>query len=106
MKFFKVPVTESPNQETYLTFDGVSYTVFLNWNILGFWTISISDVDGNRLLSGIKVVLQIDFFKDHPDLGLPPGSLYAVDWSAGEADIGRYDFVNDRKVELIYVSEE
>lgn len=106
MNIYKVPITESPKQETYLMFSGVPYTLFLNWNILGFWTISISDADGNRLLSGIKVVLQIDFFKDHPDLGLPNGSLYAVDWSGMEADIGRYDFINDRSVELIYVSEE
>jgi hypothetical protein len=106
MIVYKIPVTDSPDQQSYMTLSGAPYTLFLVWNILGYWALSISDAEGARILSGIKVVLQIDFFKDHPDLGLPNGALYAVDWSNRETDIGRYDFVNDRKIELLYMSAE
>lgn len=104
MRLYTIPVTESPNQAISIVLDGALYEIRLVWNILGFWSLSIADSGGAVLLSGVKVVLQIDFFKDHPDIGLPPGSLYAVDMSNAERDVGRYDFVNERKVQLIYWS--
>lgn len=104
MKFYTIPITEASDQSFNITLDGRLYGVRLTWNILGHWTVSISDINKNAILSGIKVVLEVDLFKDHPDIGLPPGSLYAVDFSEREDDIGRYDFVNDRGVQLLYVS--
>lgn len=104
MKFYTIPITEASDQSFNITLDGRLYGVRLTWNILGHWTVSVSDINKNAILSGIKVVLEVDLFKDHPDIGLPPGSLYAVDFSEREDDIGRYDFVNDRAVQLLYVS--
>jgi hypothetical protein len=104
MKFYKIPITEAPDQSFNITMGGTLYGVRLTWNILGYWTVSILDINKNNLLSGIKIVLEVDLFKDHPDIGLPPGSLYAVDFTYKEDDIGRYDFINDRDVQLLYVS--
>lgn len=104
MNFYSIPITESPNQAITLTLDGAVYELGLVWNVLGFWSLSITDADKKVLMAGVKVVLQIDFFKDHPDIGLPTGKLFAIDYSGNEADIGRYDFVNERKVELVYGS--
>jgi hypothetical protein len=104
VKFYIIPVTEASDQSFNITLDGGLYEVRLTWNILGYWTISISDINKNAILSGMKIVLEVDLFKDHPDIGLPLGSLYAVDFSEREDDIGRYDFINDRDVQLLYVS--
>lgn len=104
MSVERIPVTEAANQAISVVLDGVVYELDLVWNVQGFWSLSVLDLDKNVLISGVKVVLQIDFFKDHPDRGLPPGAIYAVDYSGNESDIGRYDFVNERGVVLLYRS--
>jgi hypothetical protein len=102
MADYRIPVGVESNQSLIVALDGSLYEIRLVWNILGFWSLSIYDNNRSLLISGVKVVLGIDFLEDHPDRGLPPGRLFAWDKSGNETDIGRDDFVNARDVMLVY----
>ncbi len=63
-----LPTTNNP-EETYniLIYDNI-YGIRQLWNINGFWTIDISDKDGNILIYGVKIVTGINLLRQYPQV--------------------------------------
>jgi hypothetical protein len=66
---------------------------------------AIFNMSDEPIVSGIKLVQNFSLLKPYTGLGLPKGVLMVIDGSGGNLPIGRYDFENNRDLELIYVEE-
>lgn len=85
--------------------DNEIYRFSFDWNTSGkFWSMSIKNTDNDILISGVKMVLNYDMIGDWCDRGLPDGKLVVIDESESEHEIREKDFVNDRRLQLIYLS--
>lgn len=101
-----IPFKEFPSFIEEITLDNVPYRLFFNWNTRGeFWSLIFQDKENNDL-AAIKLVLEYELISNYPDYGLPPGNLYVVDTTDSTDKIGRYDFVNNRALQLVYVPED
>lgn len=85
--------------------DSIPYNFTFVWNILGFWSLTIANRNNEVLISGIKIVLNLDLLDGYPDLNLPEGKLFAIDFSGNNSEIGKEDFINQRQVKLIYIEK-
>lgn len=102
-----IPFQEFPSFTEEITIDGTPYLLSINWNTRGeFWAIRFQDRERNILAAGIKLVLEYELIANYPDRGLPPGHLYVVDTTGDRSPVGRYDFQNDRELNLLYVPED
>lgn len=87
-----------------VTLDGVSYRLEFKYNSRsGQWTLSILDIDGVALVSGIPLVLNFNLFEQYPDRGLPPGEFYVVDTTDKEVAVDRDNM--GVILNLIYIPE-
>lgn len=101
----QIPFFDLSSFSQEVTLDLVPYRLTFNWNSRGeYWTLDITNRDQTVLIAGIKIVIGYELLTAHPDRGLPPGELYAVDPSGNTDRIGQNDFFNNR-VSLIYVPE-
>lgn len=100
-----IPFKEFPAFTEEITLDGRPYKLTFIWNTRGeFWSLSFytrQDVH----IAAIKLVLNYELIDRYPDYNLPPGRLYVIDTTRDFSPIGRYDFTNDRDLNLVYVSE-
>jgi len=100
-----IPFFNLPAFSERITLDGVAYNFSFSWNTRGeYWNLAISDYENTPLVSSIKIVLDYELIEQYVDKGLPPGKLYALDFSGNKSDITYEDMTNDR-VHLIYLSE-
>lgn len=62
---FLIPTT--PEAQVFqIALAGVNYEIFLYWNTMGeIWCIDISDTQGNRILSGIPLVANVDLLEQY-----------------------------------------
>lgn len=84
---------------------------FLNfkWNThYNFWTMDIYDLDESPIYLGIKLVIGFPLLlqRGFKTVG-PPGDFWIIDSSLDNMFVepGRYDFTNNRGLELIYTDE-
>jgi hypothetical protein len=78
-----------------------------SWNTRGsFWSMSLSDANGNALVSGVRLVTMFPLLDQHPGLDMPPGSLFVYDPNPATRTMepGRSDFTGGRNLSLIYWS--
>ena len=77
------------------------------WNTRAkFWSMSIYDREGNLLISGVRLVINYELLRWYPGRGLPTGKLFVIDLTESKNPIGRYDFVNERQLRLVYIGDE
>jgi len=79
-----LPLTNNPEATfNVVIFDNL-YTFRQLWNEYGFWTLDISNTDGDILILGVKVITKINLLRQYPGFGF---KLI----SENESDPGRYD---------------
>jgi len=91
-----IPVQQNVSAWSQRTpLDGVDYQLDFAWNTTaGAWYLSLSDTQGNPIVSGLKLVSNRPLLsRFHFIAGTPPGELSAVDLSgtisyAGLTDLG------------------
>jgi len=109
MSVVTIPMSETPAFKQETTLDGRPYILEFRWNTRGsFWTMSISDRDETVLVSDLKLVIAFPLKMRHiSDNRLPPGEFFCIDTQLSTMmnDPGRNDFIQDRKLELVYVGE-
>lgn len=82
--------------------DNVTYQFEMEWNDRDSgWYMSISNSDGEPLVTGRRVVLNYPLTNIYRDPRLPAGSLVAIDSSGTDTEPGLLD-LGDR-VKLVYV---
>jgi len=88
-----------------VTLDNVPYLLTFNYNIrFDFWTVSFKTRDETAIADGIKIVLNYELIRKYPELGLPPGALFAIDTTGKEERVSRYNLGDT--VQLYYLSED
>ena len=88
-----------------LTLDGALYRFSFAWNYrAGYWSMSVLDAGGTPLVQGLRIVLNLDLFRQFPGRGLPPGALYAVDPSDTISNPA-FDDLSAGRVILVYLTE-
>ena len=94
--------TTAPLYTQRTELDGRECVVAFDWNERdGAWYLAISDVDEERLLSGIKIVEGAPLLRRQTDPRLPPGEIVAVDTMDEGKDPGFAD--RGDRVILYYV---
>ena len=83
------------------------YIFDLNWNERDeSWYMSMSDDDGNPILSGAKIVLYSNLIGFVSDMAtIPEGAIVAIDTADSDEEAGRYDLGDRVLVLYIPVSE-
>lgn len=73
--------------------DGRTYQVQLEWlRYEGYWMLSWSDVAGDPILAGLRVIANFNMFYPYSDPRLPRGSLICHDTQNKKAPPGRDDW--------------
>jgi hypothetical protein len=96
---YQVPVPVASNTEIRVQLDGSTFTFRWLWNERdGHWYMSLSDVAGDEVVNGLRVVVGWDLLKDVTSENAPAGSLFFFDESTssktvygvdpGEDDLG------------------
>lgn len=76
--------------EEDVVLDGSSYKLLFEYNIRSdTWTLSVKNLEGTVLIAGIRVVLNFELLRSHPDRNLPPGALIPVDTTEDEERVNR-----------------
>jgi hypothetical protein len=88
-----------------VTLESIPYLFTFKWNVRGaYYTLDILTRDAVLLIGGIKVVINSGLTRKFPKTGMPPGELFAIDSSGGNAPI-TFDDLAER-VELVYATDE
>lgn len=108
MAVVTIPMSSAASFKQEVTLEEVPYILAFRWNTRGeYWTMSIIDRDETVLVSDIKLVVAFPLvnIRYHSDSRLPQGEFYCIDTQLSTMmnDPARYDFVQDRKLDLIYV---
>ncbi|QLB23312.1 phage baseplate plug family protein [Phocoenobacter skyensis] len=84
--------------------NGRTYYLSFSWNSEGeFWVLGVQDSEQETIISGIKMVSNIDLFAKYRYLDIPKVRMI-VSMSNGQGKPDRDSF-NKREAELIYESE-
>lgn len=104
----RIPITKDAHSTQAITLDDSSYTIELKWVSVGtgFWVMSLYNSAEEPLVYGIRMVLNYPLGYGLSHRGTPPGVLMCVDFAGSETEIGRYDFVNERGVWLLYFTRD
>jgi hypothetical protein len=103
-KLYDLDISSSlPSYTLQVDLDGATYGLGFVWNaVAGAWYMSISDVDGNPLVAGVRVVVDFPLAARSTLPGLPPGVFMATDTSGAHKDPGLGDLGS--RVRLRYVA--
>lgn len=105
MTTVRLPVTgETPHFAFTTELDGATWGFEFRWNHRAEqWIMTMLDGDGNVLVSGIRVFVNLPLLDRFRAYGtLPPGDIVALDESGANLDPGFADL--GRRVMLYYVS--
>lgn len=69
------------------------------------WYVTISDVDDNEIVAGVRLVLDVSLFGQYVSDDLPTGVLLMIDPEETRTDPTRLDLDDDAKA-LVHVPEE
>jgi hypothetical protein len=105
-----IPMIDAPSFKFSLVLSVNEYQLKLDWNSYGsFWSMAILDLDDEILLCGIKIVIGYPLLLQRGySTDLPSGDFWCIDTSLESMfdEPGRYDFVKNRKLELIYIGDD
>jgi hypothetical protein len=100
-----IPTRSLPAYTISVTLENVPYLFTFKWNVRGaYFTLDILTRDAQLLIGGIKVVINSGLIRKFPKTAMPPGELFALDSSGGNAPITFEDL--EERVELVYASED
>lgn len=101
-----IPFVNYPAYTEDILIDEFNYRFRFVWNNRGqFWTLSILNANENiEIINGIKLVLNYELLKQYRYLKIPKGNLFVVDVSGNLSRIGYEDFINDRNLQILYLS--
>lgn len=69
-----------PDETVSVALEGITYVIRWLYNEReGVWTFSISDVDDVPILSGVRVVQNVDLLELASDERRPPGAMMIID---------------------------
>jgi len=92
-----------PAYTFFAVLDGVTYGFDVLWNDRSAtFFMDITDVQGNEIVAGAKVVLGTTLFGRSPAVAMPPGQFILVDTSGADLDAGLNDLGN--RVQVVYYS--
>lgn len=76
---FVIPFNDYPYFTTEVNLDGKIYGFTFQWNSrCSYWTISINDQQGNKVVSGVKVMSNVPLFDRFKKVLLPAGSIVPI----------------------------
>ena len=103
----KIPLrSDLDNWSLAVDLDEVSYQLHFCWNVRDeAWALDIRDGDGDDLLSGVMVRVDVPLNGLAPRGDLPPGQLMAIDTSGEGKGIDDKEDLGER-VQMIYVPED
>jgi hypothetical protein len=100
-----LPVSDKPASRLQITIDEVAYALILSWNERSQgWTFGLEDRDGNTLIAGRRIVLNVDLLGGFHHLAVPVGPILAVDQTGKLDGVLREDLTLGR-VTLQYLTE-
>ena len=100
-----IPVFEYPSYSESVVLENKPYRFSFVWNSRGeYWSLTISDKQGEVLLDGLKLVLGFELISEYADEDLPPGALLVLDTTDSLTGIGRDDL--GVRATLIYASSK
>ena len=100
-----IPFPSAANWVMDIQLSGRVYTIRGRWNTrLSSWTLDLETADGERLLSGVRVVLEYPLLPDGRTDDMPPGEL-AVVCPTGRCrqDPSRTSIGDDQQLRFVYV---
>jgi hypothetical protein len=106
MATLEVPTsTTLANYSEQVSLDGATFTLSFIFNAReGFWYLDIFDLLGNRVRSGIKVVINTPLLRLVAAIEAPPGELLAVETTGDDLEAGLTDLGDSAT--LIYIEAE
>lgn len=107
MAVHTIPVRAGvPHFREEVELDGVTYGLEFRWNErANGWFMSLSDAEGDVLLSGIRLVIDWPLLARFKGERLPRGHLVVVDTSGAGLDPGLHDFGTQRQLLYFDASE-
>ncbi len=104
VKVLSIPRRRS-NLEFVVELDGVDYRVRLLWNArVGRWYLWLYTMEGDPVVAGQKLVVDIPLMSHRGGSDLPPGLLWCIDTTGRGIDPGLHDL--GVRCLLMYVDEE
>ena len=101
----EIPIADFASFTEEVTLESVPYRLEFTWNDRNeFWALTIKNRDLVTLIAGIKIVLSYPLLVIHPDRGLPPGELIAIDTTGDAVTVNRTNLGDN--VRLIYYTED
>jgi len=70
-----LPLTNNPEESFSISINEVLYNFRQLWNTYGFWTLDISDADGNVLVYGVKIITKEFILRQYPQIRFDLRSL-------------------------------
>lgn len=95
-----------PHYSIEVELDGSLFTLTLLWNVINLsWYLSIDDSDGNRLVSGVRLVDSLPLAGRLKDARMPAGTLVMQD-TVGENRDAFFADLGTRCLLLYYTADE
>lgn len=104
--FLQVPArNDVPWYRFTVTLTGVVYTLTFRYNTrMDRWALDVADASNNALLVGVPLLIERDLIGRFVISGLPPGTLFAADFTNQDTQPTRFSFGTDHG--LIYVDPD
>lgn len=106
MTTFRIPIIENVfDFEIRVPLDDVTYLMRFRWNTrANAWYLDLSDVDGNLIVGGRKIVVDEFLLDQYLSRAVPQGVITAFDTTRRQIDPGSEDF--GTRVLLYYLDVE
>jgi hypothetical protein len=97
-----MPVDGYPHQTAQAQLGDVFFTVEWRWNGRdGAWYFALSDIDAVRIVSGVRVMLNMDLLLGVSDARRPDGVIAVVDPAGRSIEPGLHDL--GTRVKVVYI---
>lgn len=108
MALEEIPISDAADKVAFyflVELDGTDYQCSFRWNSReGFWYMSLFDLDGNPIRTGLKVVANWPLIRLDRTGNRPPGEIVFVDAGEVPADPGLEDL--GERVGMVYIPSE
>lgn len=89
-----LPLTNNPEETFSLPIFDIVYNFKQLWNEYGFWTLNISDADGEVLVYGVKIIALEYLLKQYPHIRFDLLSSTANDPTRDNLNSFQLDVIN------------
>ena len=88
-----IPLPDLPAFSIEVEMDGAPYRLSLAWNArAAFWSLGLATSQGIDLVTGLRLVVDLDLLESYHTFGVPPGELFAVKPGGQGGELTRDDF--------------